>query len=136
MYKKHNSFSVIALLFMPRLSEHELSGTLGMLTSGCVFLTSTDIIIAIRQLYGASKIVTRLLVQLKVDAGMANQEWRPTLRRQLTSIISTIFTSTISVPAGCRKCTTSSRAPRVIFSDFLIKKCFITITLNHFQLQL
>ena len=45
---------------------------------GCVFLTLTDIIIAIRQLYGTSKIVTRLLGQLKVDAGMANQEWRPT----------------------------------------------------------
>ena len=118
---------------MPRLSEHERSGTLGMLKAGCVFLTSTDIIIAIRQLYDTSKIVTRLLVQLKVDAGMANQEWRPTLRRQLTSIISTIFTSTISVPAGCSKCTTSSRAPTVICFRFFNKKCFITITLNHVQ---
>ena len=30
MYKTHSSFSYIALLFMPRLSEHELSGTIGM----------------------------------------------------------------------------------------------------------
>ena len=31
MYKKHISFSFIALLFMPRLSEHERSGAIGML---------------------------------------------------------------------------------------------------------
>ena len=34
MYKKHNSFSFIALLFMPRLSEHERSGAIGMLKAG------------------------------------------------------------------------------------------------------
>ena len=31
MFKKHSSFSFIALLFMPRLSEHERSGAFGML---------------------------------------------------------------------------------------------------------
>ena len=31
MYKKDSSFSFIALLFMPRLSEHERSSTIGML---------------------------------------------------------------------------------------------------------
>ena len=31
MYKKHNSFSFIASLFMPRLSEQERSGANGML---------------------------------------------------------------------------------------------------------
>ena len=31
MHKKHNSFSFIALLFMPRFSEHERSGAIGML---------------------------------------------------------------------------------------------------------
>ena len=31
MYKKHSSFSFIALLFMPRLSEHERPGAIGML---------------------------------------------------------------------------------------------------------
>ena len=34
MYKKHSSFSFIALLFMPHLSEHERSGTIGMLKAG------------------------------------------------------------------------------------------------------
>ena len=37
MYKKHSSFSFIALLFKPRLSEHEQSGAIGMLKAGvCV----------------------------------------------------------------------------------------------------
>ena len=31
MYTKHNSFRFIALLFMPRLFEHEWSGAIGML---------------------------------------------------------------------------------------------------------
>ena len=31
MHKKHNSFIFKALLFMPRLSEHERSGAIGML---------------------------------------------------------------------------------------------------------
>ena len=31
MYKKHSSFSLIALLFVPRLSEHDRPGTVGML---------------------------------------------------------------------------------------------------------
>ena len=34
MYKKHSSFSFIALLFVQRLSEHERSGTIGMLKGG------------------------------------------------------------------------------------------------------
>ena len=34
MYKKHSSFSFIALLVMPRLSEHEQSGEIGMLKAG------------------------------------------------------------------------------------------------------
>ena len=31
MYKKHSSFSFIALLFVPRLSEHEGPGAIGKL---------------------------------------------------------------------------------------------------------
>ena len=31
MFEKHSSFSFITLLFMPRLSEHERSGAIGML---------------------------------------------------------------------------------------------------------
>ena len=34
MYKKHSSFSFIALLFVPRLIEHERSGAIGMLNAG------------------------------------------------------------------------------------------------------
>ena len=37
MNKKHSSFSFIALLFMPRLSEHEQSGAIWMLKLACVF---------------------------------------------------------------------------------------------------
>ena len=49
----------------------------------CVFLASPDIIIAIRQLYSASEIVTKLLGQLKLDAGLVSQEWRPGFRAKL-----------------------------------------------------
>ena len=34
MYKKHNSYSFIAVLFVPRLSEHERPGAIGMLKAG------------------------------------------------------------------------------------------------------
>ena len=34
MYKKHSNFSFIALLFVPRLSEHERPGAIGMLKAG------------------------------------------------------------------------------------------------------
>ena len=41
---------------------------------GYVFLTSRDTIIAIRQLFFASEIVTRPLGQLKIDAGLVSEE--------------------------------------------------------------
>ena len=34
MYKKHSSFSLKAFLFVPRLSEHERPGAIGMLIAG------------------------------------------------------------------------------------------------------
>ena len=34
MYRKHKSFSFIALLFVQRLSEHERLGAIGMLKTG------------------------------------------------------------------------------------------------------
>ena len=34
MYRKHSSFSFIALLFVPRLIEHERSGAIGMYKAG------------------------------------------------------------------------------------------------------
>ena len=36
MYNKHSSFSFIALLFMPNLSEHDRSGAIGMLKAGVI----------------------------------------------------------------------------------------------------
>ena len=45
MYKKQCSFSFIALLFVPRLSEHGRPGAIGMLKG---WVLSPDIIIAIR----------------------------------------------------------------------------------------
>ena len=72
MYKKHSTFSFIALLFVPRLYEHERPIAIGMLKGGCLFQASPGIIIALPQLYSTSEIVTRLLGQLKVDTGLAN----------------------------------------------------------------
>ena len=57
----------------------------------CVLLTSRDIKIAICQLYRASEIVIRLQGQLNIEAGLVNQTDNPTLKRQLTSNVSTIF---------------------------------------------
>ena len=37
MYKKHSSFSFIAVLFVPRLSDHERPGAIGMLKAGVRF---------------------------------------------------------------------------------------------------
>ena len=34
MFKKHSSFSFIAILFVPRLSEHERPGGIVMLKAG------------------------------------------------------------------------------------------------------
>ena len=63
MYKKHSSFSFIALLFVPRLSEHEPPGARYWNVKSWIacFLASPDIIIAFLQLYSTSEIVTRLL---------------------------------------------------------------------------
>ena len=59
---------------MSLLSEHEGSGAIGMLRAGMRVTMLRDIIIAIHQLYSASKIVTRLLGQLKTIIGLVNHE--------------------------------------------------------------
>ena len=76
----HLNKHILTLLIMPRLFEHKWSGTIWLLQAGCVFLTPCYIIIVIHQLYSASEIVTRSLGQLKVDAGLVNQEWRPDVK--------------------------------------------------------
>ena len=56
--------------------------------------------IAIRLLYGASEIVTRLLGQLKFDTGLVSQELRPALRAKLRRLcIDDVYIDDI-VPAG------------------------------------
>ena len=93
----------------------------------CVFLTSRDIIIAIRQLNSASEIAIRLQGQFIIDAGLVNQNDDPVLKLQLTSSASTIFASTISIPAGIRQCQTNSRAPRVICIQILNQNILIQL---------
>ena len=66
------TFSLEALLFVSRLSEHKQPGAIGTLKAGVRVLASPDIIIATRQLNSTSEIVTRLLGHLKVDTGLAN----------------------------------------------------------------
>ena len=80
---------------------------------GCMFLTSLDIIVAIRQLLRASEIVIRLQEQLNIDPDLVNQNDDPTLRWQLTSRVSTLFASTIFVIGGYHQCQTNSRAQKV-----------------------
>ena len=83
MYKKHNSFSFIALLFMPRLSEHERSGAIRMLKA-CVRVSDVARYHNCHpSTIQCSEIVTRLLGRLKIDTGLVSQEWRPALRGNL-----------------------------------------------------
>ena len=75
---KTQQLSFIALLLMPPLSEHERSGAIGMLkadmrVSGVASYHNCHL----------SEIVTRLLVQLKIDAGLGSQIWRLALRAKL-----------------------------------------------------
>ena len=95
----------------------------------CVFVTSRNIIIAIRQLYSASDIVIRLQGELNIDADLVNKKDDPTLKWQLTSSVSTIFASTISVLAGYRQCQCqkNSRAPRVICIQILNQNILIQL---------
>ena len=115
MYKKNSSFSLIALLFMPRLSEHKRSGAIGMLKAG---VRVSDVaryhnchpstIQRLRDRYQATWTVK--------DRCMSGQPRMAIgVKRQRTSIcLSTIFTSTIFVPAGYCQCQTNSRVSRVI----------------------
>ena len=83
---------------MARLYEHEQFGAIGMLKGGvCVSdVAKYHGIIAIRQLYGVSEIVTRLLGQLKIDAGLVSQGWRLALRGNLSRLcIDDIYISDI-----------------------------------------
>ena len=68
------------------LFEHEPSGAIEMLKAGMRVSGVARYHCSIPQLYSASAIVTRLLGQLKISAGLVCQEWRPALRANLLSL--------------------------------------------------
>ena len=111
MDKKHSCFNFIALLFMPRLSKHERSGAIGVFKAD---VRVPDIIIAIRQLNSASEIITRLLGQLRSTQVWSAKNGDRRSEATYVDCVSTIFTSTISIPDGCCQCQTNGRAPWVI----------------------
>ena len=87
MNKKNSSFSCIALIFMPRLSEHEQSGAVGILKAGvCVsdvaryHYCHPSTIQRLRDRYQATGTVT--------DRRRSSQPRMATsVKRQLTSIV-------------------------------------------------
>ena len=72
MYKKHSSFSFKALLFVPRLSEHERPGAFGMLKAGVRVSSVARYYNCHLSAISTSEIFTRLIGQLKVDTGLPN----------------------------------------------------------------
>ena len=72
MYKKHSSFSFIALLFVPRLSEHERPGAFGMLKAGVRVSGVARYYNCHLSAISTSEIFIRLIGQLKVDTGLPN----------------------------------------------------------------
>ena len=83
MYEKHSSFSFVALLFMPRLSEHKRPGAIGMLKAGVrvsdvarYHCCHPSTIQRLRDRYQATG-------QLKIVAGLVSQKWRPAFRANL-----------------------------------------------------
>ena len=116
--KKHSSFSFIALLFVPRLSVGMLKT--GVHVSGIAryYNCHPSAIQHLRDCNQATRTV-------KGRHRHGQLRMATNIRRQLTLIISTIFTSTISVPAGYQHCQTNSWAPRVICFRFLIKNILL-----------
>ena len=64
---------------MPRLSEHEGSGASEMLQAGVRVFHVARYHNCHPSTIQRSEIVTRLLGELRIDAGLVSQEWRPTL---------------------------------------------------------
>ena len=87
MNKKHSSFSFIALLFMPRWSEHEQFGAKGMLKAG---VRVSDVA---RYHYCHPPIIQRLRDRYQATGTVKNRRRssQPTMvtgvKRQLTSIV-------------------------------------------------
>ena len=108
MYKKHCSFSFIALLFMPRLYEHERSGAIGMLKAG---VRVSDVA---RYHNCHPSNIQRLRDRYKATGTFKDRRRSGQQEPTYVNCVSTIFTSTISVPAGYCQCQTNSRDPKII----------------------
>ena len=118
MNKKHSSFSFIALLFMPLLSEHEQSGANGM-------LKARVLVSGIARYYNCHPSAIQHIRDCYQAARTFEGGHRPCQLLMATDIkmatnvyYLTIFALTISIPAGYQHCLTNSRAPRVICFRF------------------
>ena len=87
MNKKHSSFSFIALLFMPRLSEHKRSGAIEMLKAG---LRVFDVV-RYHKCHPSTKQHLRDHYQASWTVKDRHRSGQPrmatTVKRQLTSIV-------------------------------------------------
>ena len=134
MYKKHSSFSFIALLFVPRLSEHERPGAIGMIKAGVQ-------VSGVARYYNCHPSAIQHLRDCYQVTWIGKGGHRPGKLRMATDIktvnivdyIDDIYIDDI-LPDGYQHCRTNSRAPRVICFRFLIRK-IITIALNLAKFQ-
>ena len=130
MYKKHSSFSFIALIFLPHLSKHERTGVIGMLKAGVP-------VSGIARYYNCHPSSIQHLRDCYQATRTVKSRHRPGQLRMATDIktasyvdyINTIYIDDIC-PAGCQHCQMNSRAPRVICFRFLSKIFYYN---NHAQ---
>ena len=130
MYKKHSSFSFIALLFVPRLSEHERPGAIVMFKAGVRVSGGA-------RYYNCHPSAIQHLIDCYQATRTVKGRHRPGQLRMATDIktatnvdyIDNIYVDYTYIHAGYQHCQTNSRAPRVFCFRFLIKY-FITITLK------
>ena len=100
---------------MPRLSEHERSGSIGTLQAG---VRVSDV----ATYHNCQLSTIQRLRDRYQTTGTVKDRRRSGQPRMATGVksptyvncVSTILTSTISFPAGYCQCQTNSRAPRVI----------------------
>ena len=114
MYKKHSSFSFIALLFMQRLSEHERFGAFGLLKVG----VRVSDVARYHNCHPSTIQCLRDRYQATGTVKYRRRSGQPRIEPTYVDCVSTIFTSTISVPVNYCQCQTKSRAPRVFFLIF------------------
>ena len=106
---------------MPRLSEHDQSGEIGMLQAG----VRVSDVARYYDCHPSTLHGVRDRYQATVTAKDRRRSDYPTSVWQLTSIASTILASTISVPTGYCQCQTNSGALRVICFRFFDKNILL-----------